>query len=85
MWAKILENNIFIQDIQGGNGKGHGEIAMKHLIAFAKKESKQKINGDLKPTDYPHKDRLIAFYTKMGFKVNYYSEKTGNIEKIVFD
>ena len=83
LWAKTYEKHIFIQDIQGGNGNGHGEIAMNHLIEFAKRESKEKIIGKLSSVDFSHKERLIAFYEKMGFKVNYGKDGNGNIEKIL--
>lgn len=85
LWAKTFDKHIFIQDIQSGNGNGHGEIAMNHLFVFAKKESKQKIIGNLSIVDFHNKDRLIAFYEKMGFKVNYFANGNGNIEKKITD
>jgi hypothetical protein len=81
LWANNREKEFFIKDIQGGNGNGHGEVAMKHLIDFAKEQSKERIIGEISSVDFDHKDRLTAFYEKMGFKVNYKSDGNGNVEK----
>ena len=81
LWANNRDKEFFIKDIQGGNGNGHGEVAMKHLIEFAKKKSKEKITGEISSVDFEHKDRLTAFYEKMGFKVKYKSDGNGNVEQ----
>lgn len=81
LYASNKEGEIFIDDIQGGSSNGHGEVAMKHLIEFAKKENKGKITGNLSYVDLDHKDRLIVFYEKMGFNVNYESDGNGTLEK----
>ncbi len=65
-------DSFFIQNIQGGKSQGHGELAVLHLIELAKKEGKEFINGQLSYIDIEkHKDRLDAFYTKMGFEIQY--------------
>lgn len=81
LWAESREKEYFIQNIQGGNGKGHGEIAMNHLIEIAKRESKEQISGIISSVDFDHKCRLIAFYEKMGFKVNISSDQGGTLIK----
>lgn len=81
LFAKDNGDSFFVQDIRGGSSKGHGELAMNHLIEYAQNKNKVKIMGDLSPVDYDHKDRLIAFYKKLGFKVCYTDEKSGYIVK----
>ncbi len=70
LWArKEAGNLLYIQDIQGGVSKGHGEVAMHHLIEVAGKELIKKIHGKLSPVDFGHLDRLQAFYQKMNFEI----------------
>ncbi|AZJ36444.1 hypothetical protein D6T69_13300 [Tenacibaculum singaporense] len=83
LWAIKREGEYFIKDIQGGNSNGHGEVAMNHLFKIAKNNNINKITGELSSNDYDHKDRLIAFYSKMGFEVNYFSDNNGSIQKIL--
>lgn len=79
LWAQNRGDEYFIKDIQGGDGKGHGEIAMNHLIELAKKESMEKIIGEISSVDFGHIDRLRAFYKKMGFEVDIRPSRNGTI------
>ena len=82
LWAVERDDGIFIQDIQGGKSKGHGEVAMKHLLKMA--ESTNRIYGEISPVDYGHINRLSAFYKKMGFTVFSDPEtRSGRVEKIL--
>ncbi|PWN64349.1 GNAT family N-acetyltransferase [Chryseobacterium oncorhynchi] len=82
LWCEKMGNEYFIADIQGGNGNGHGEIAMKKLIELAEKENISKIIGELVPADFLNRDRQIAFYEKMGFNIYLNDSRTeGYIEK----
>lgn len=84
LWCKRRGNEYFISDIQGGNGNGHGEIAMNKLFDLAQKERVIRISGELVPKDFDHRDRQVAFYQKMGFKVTLSDDKQkGYIEKIL--
>lgn len=84
LWCKRREKEYFINDIQGGNGNGHGEIAMNKLFDLAKRENITRISGELVPKDFDHRDRQIAFYQKMGFKITLSDDKQkGYIEKIL--
>lgn len=84
LWATSREKEYFIKDIQGGNSLGHGEIAMNHLIDYSKKQNKEYITGQISSTDYDHKDRLISFYKKMGFEVNFLTEDSGILLKKLY-
>ncbi len=81
LWAQDKNKEFFIIDIQGGCSKGHGEIAVNHLIKFAKTKGKVQISGKLSIVDIKHKKRLIAFYTKMGFEIDYKLNGYGNVIK----
>lgn len=84
LWCKRREKEYFISDIQGGNGNGHGEIAMNKLFDLAKKENITRISGELVPKDFNHRDRQIAFYQKMGFEITLSDDKqNGFIEKSI--
>lgn len=76
------QNTVFINNIEGGKGLGHGQVAMDHLIEFAIKNECTKIMGELSPADYDHKDRLYAFYSKFDFSIRFgENNKRGYIEK----
>lgn len=83
LWAQKNQNILHIQDIQGGRNLGHGSVAMKILIKYAVDNGIEKITGNLSQVDYDHKDRLIAFYEKFGFLVEYYDDKNGKIVKTI--
>lgn len=80
LWFQKTDGSIKIQDIQGGSGLGHGSVAMKHLIKFAKDFKVTRIVGDISPVDDDHIDRLFAFYTKNGFIVD---KELRKVEKIL--
>ncbi|TPG66443.1 hypothetical protein [Hymenobacter nivis] len=70
LWAKKEPNaSLYIQDIQGGASKGHGELAVNYLLILAKKEAVETIHGAISSVDLGHFDRLQAFYKKMGFEI----------------
>lgn len=79
LFARIIDEDFFIDDIQGGKGNGHGELAMTHLIDFAQKLGLKTIRGKLSYVDYSHGDRLKAFYKKMEFSINYKPDGNGSI------
>ena len=81
LWAKKREYEIYIQDVQGGNGYGHGEIAMNHLFKHAKNNSIPRIVGNLSSDDYDHKERLLAYYTKLGFEIEDGNKGNEKIQK----
>lgn len=82
LWCKRYENEFFINDIWGGEGNGHGEVAMTKLFEIAKREKINKISGQLVPTDFENRDRQISFYEKMGFKISLDDDrKNGYIER----
>lgn len=83
LWAQKNQNRLHIQDIQGGRNLGHGSVAMKVLIEYAEDNGIEKITGNLSQVDYDHKDRLIAFYEKFGFVVEYQDDKKGKIIKLI--
>lgn len=72
LWAtRRSDEIIFIKDIQGGNNKGHGELAVNHLIEYSKTLKVKRIEGMISQTDFLHLDRLKSFYKKMKFKADY--------------
>lgn len=49
--------------------RGYGSIMMQNLIEYGKKNDFIYIDGWLSRVDYGHKERLLHFYQKFGFKV----------------
>lgn len=85
LYAKDMDSAINIQDILGGCSKGHGECAVNHLIEYSKEINKKRITGWLSPVDFDHKDRLFAFYRKLGFDISIDEDgNSGSIELKIF-
>lgn len=51
------------------NNKGYGSRMMSALIEFARNRKYDYIDGWLSKIDLDHKDRLLYFYRKFGFKI----------------
>ena len=49
--------------------KGYGTLMMQKLIEFANQRDFMYIDGWLSCVDYDHKERLLHFYQKLGFKI----------------
>lgn len=63
-------NGITISDITcSKNNKEYGSLMMKTLVEFAKDGQYDYIDGWLSKSDLDHKDRLLHFYRKFGFKI----------------
>ncbi|HCQ6374301.1 TPA: hypothetical protein OL524_001704 [Clostridioides difficile] len=61
-------NDITVQYLNVNNAS----IAMNHFILIAKKEIKaKKITGNISIVDKDHWDRIIHFYSKFNFEINY--------------
>lgn len=82
LWANSLfldDKVLFIKDIQGGNGLGHGELALNYLFNIAKKKGFSKIEGRVSSVDFDHVERLKHFYKKMGFEGNFENLKNKDL------
>lgn len=81
LWGYKRDKSFFIQDIQGGQSLGHGELAIDYLIKHAKNKHYESITGELAECDVKdHKERLIHFYTKFGFILQF-QNREGSIFK----
>ncbi|MGO1245553.1 MAG: hypothetical protein ACTMH4_15845 [Sphingobacterium sp.] len=69
------EKTIKINDIQGGNRNGHGELALSLLIDWGIKNKKEKIYGYLSDSDRYREEAILSFYSKLDFKLTYFSEE----------
>lgn len=77
--ATIYQDNraepisVEIDDITVKNiNMNSASIAMKHFIAIAKKEIRAKeITGKISIVDKDHWERIIHFYSKFNFEINY--------------
>mgnify|MGYP000943465031 CR=1 FL=1 len=77
LWWELEESEkiIKIEDIQGGNRNGHGELALALLIEWGIKNKKEKIYGYLSDTDRNREEAIISFYSKLDFNLTYFSEE----------
>lgn len=78
LWFRKENDIIKIEDIQGGNSLGHGSVAIRHLVDFAKRNNVTRIIGEISVTNNDHLDRLSSFYEKNQFlvdKVNWKLER----------
>jgi hypothetical protein len=84
LYAQIIDKEmIFIEDILGGESKGHGKLAMLTLIEFAQENHFKIIRGKIKQNDKNHHDRLKFFYESLGFDFVVDDTHNGFIQKIL--
>ncbi|WP_343310570.1 hypothetical protein AAHT65_17205 [Bacillus atrophaeus] len=78
--TEVDEDKIYIVDIFSNEvSRGHGTLAVNTLKKIAE-EIELKISGWISPVDFDHHDRLIYFYKKNGFEVDYNQQaKSGRV------
>lgn len=71
--ADIFTDHIKLVELSTISNHGYGSILMRALFELIKQKNLSnatRIVGTLAPTDYKdHKERLLHFYTKYGFKI----------------
>ena len=84
LYAQMVDKEmIFIEDILGGESKGHGKLAMQRLFEFAKKNHFKIVRGIISQGDKNHHDRLKFFYESLGFDFVVDDTHNGFIQKII--
>lgn len=78
-WLKDMDE-IYIKDIEGGQNKGHGSLGLSLLLDWCKENHIKRIYGFLVETDREHEDRLVHFYKKLGFEINFLKNSEGHNE-----
>lgn len=79
--TEVDEEKIYIVDIFSNEiSRGHGTFAVNTLKKIAEEIELKKISGWISPVDFDHHDRLIYFYKKNGFEVDYNQQaKSGRV------
>lgn len=86
--AKIVhyidKKRILIGDIEAfKENRGYGSIMIRNIIELAKQVGVIEITGNLTSTDGDHFDKLEHFYTKHGFEVHFFDNRSwGKIIKV---